>query len=476
MLCDFEHAEVVRDPHRAIAWPTRGKSENWDGRMGFVKIYQVKQKLFALILAMLTLTLLDGAARAQINMPIVGPQSGGFPIAVSPLKNLSGDESNQISASFNTILTRDLKLSGYFHLIDPASFIENAQTSGYDVGQINFNDWKSIGADFLVKGAVTHSGSNVEVEALLFDVANQRRLTGKKFDGSPGDVGEMARRFADEIMRSVTGTRGPFDSKIAFVSTAGGRYKEIFTAWMDGGSLFRVTDNPTINLFPSFDRGARHLLYLSYKTMTPDLYLVDLNQQVETRIDPGVGQAVGGTLTPGGNIVGAYERGGNTNLYLLDSSGGQLNAITNNQAINVSPSVCADGSRVAYTSDRSGTPQIYVGSVNGGGAQRITYQGSYNTAPAFSPDCKKIAYESREGAIFQIYVVDAGGGDPKELTQSGSNESPTWSPDGRYIIFARKGGARSKLYLMRVEDGGISLLMEGEGNDSNPSWSGWMGE
>ena len=132
---------------------------------------------------------------------------------------------------------------------------------------------------------------------------------------------------------------------------------------------------------------------------------------------------------------------------------------------------------IAFTSDRSGTPQIYVGNVNGGGAKRITYQGSYNTAPAFSPDCKKIAYESREGGIFQIYVIDAGGGDPKELTQSGSNESPVWSPDGRYIIYASKSGGSSRLYILRAEDGSVGgPIMEGEGNDSNPTWSGWMGE
>jgi len=416
------------------------------------------------------------AASGPIRMPITGGQAE-FPIAVSALKNLGGDDGGQTSNAFDTVLTRDLKLSSYFHLIDPASFIENAQSSGFDVGQINFNDWKSIGAEFLVKGAVTRNGGSVEVEALLFDVAGQRRLMGKKFNGSPHDVGEMARRFADAVMLAVTGTPGPFDSKIAFVSTGGGRFKEIYTAWMDGGSLFKVTDNPTINLFPSLDRGARHLLYLSYKSMTPELYLVDLGQQTETRIDPGLGQAVGGTLTPGGNIVAAYQRNGNTNLYLVDSTGGELNAITNNQAINVSPSVCADGTKLAFTSDRSGTPQIYVGTVNGGSAQRITYNGSYNTAPAFSPDCKKIAYESREGGIFQIYVIDAGGGDPRELTQSGSNESPAWSPDGRYIIYGSRSGGGSRIYLMRAEDGNvIGPLMEGEGNDSDPSWSGWMGE
>ena len=346
-------------------------------------------------------------------MPIVGNGAQQYPIAVSALKNLGGDDRNQISSGFDTILMRDLKLSGFFHLIDPKSYIEDAQTTGYDVGQFNFNDWNSIGADFLVKGAVTRDGDKVQVEALLFDIAGQRRMMGKKFNGSRTMWAKWRGALPTLSWKPSPGNAGPSTARLPSSRPAAAvSKKSIRRGWM-AASCSQVTNNPTINLFPSLDRGAQHLLYLSYKSMEPKLYLVNLGQQVETTIQPGLGQAVGGTLTPGGSIVAAYERGGNTNLYLLDSSGGQLNAITNNQAINVSPSVCADGTQLAFTSDRSGTPQIYVGNVNGGGAKRITYQGSYNTAPAFSPDCKKIAYESREGGIFQIYVIDAGGGDPK---------------------------------------------------------------
>jgi TolB protein len=401
-----------------------------------------------------------------------------YPIAISGLKDLGGDRDHRVSEVFDDTLVRDLKLSSFFRVINSHAYIEDAQSSGYDIGQFNFADWSSINAEFLVKGAVQRQAGKVSLEALLFDVGEQRRMMGKRFTGEPREVSEMARRFADAVLQAVTGTRGPFDTKLAFVSTRGGRFKEIYTSWLDGGLLFRVTDNPTINLFPSFDKSGQHLLYLSYKTMRPELYLVDLSQGVETRISPPLGMAVGGTLTLDGRIVAAYAAKGATNLYLLDQSGNEVRQLTNNGAINVSPSVCSDGRQLAFTSDRSGTPQVYVTSMEGGGARRITYQGDYNTAPAFSPDCKRIAYESRSGGgIFNLVVINSDGTGPRHLTTAGSNEWPTWSPDGRYLAFSSTREGNSRIYLMLVADGRIiSPLTEGEGNDTNPSWSWWLGE
>jgi TolB protein len=286
----------------------------------------------------------------------------------------------------------------------------------------------------------------------------------------------MARRFADAVLEAITGKRGPFDTKLAFVSTRGSRFKEVYSSWLDGGMLYRLTDNPTINLFPSFDKSAQHLLYLSYKTRSPELYLVDLTQGVETRITPSLGMAVGGTLTPDGRIVGAFARGGHTNLYLLDQSGHQMGSLTDNTAINVSPSVCSNGRQLTFTSDRSGNPQIYVSNISGGAARRVTYQGDYNTAPAFSPDCKKIAYESRSAGVINIFVINVDGSGARQLTKEGSNEGPTWSPDGRYLAFSSTREGSSRIYLMLAADGRIiAPLTEGEGNATNPSWSWWLG-
>jgi TolB protein len=438
---------------------------------------------FILTLVALALATLAGAGAVlaqPIHMTISGPGTTAAPIAVSELKNLGGDDQGTASHDFVRILRHDLDLSGYFSIVPPKSYIEDPQNSGYDLGKFNFADWSSLNAEFLVKGAVKVSGGQISLEALLFDVAQQRRMFGTRFNGGSGDVAQMARRFADSVLKAMTGIQGPFDSRIAFVSTRGGRFKEVYIASPDGGGLYRVTDNPTINLFPKFARSAASVLYLSYKTGEPALYLFDVAGRTEIRIGSAHGTVIGGALTPDGSrIVAAVENTGHTNLYLLDRSGDQIRQLTEGHAINVNPAISADGRELAFTSDRSGAPQIYVMSLAGGPARRVTYQGNYNTSPSFSPDGKWIAYQSRTGG-FNIFIIPAAGGQPTQLTQNaGSNQSPCWSPDGRYLVFSSTRSGHERLYLMQVNTQSqtgkvISALMEDEGNDSSPTWSWWL--
>jgi TolB protein len=441
------------------------------------------RRFFSTLAAFVLLSLASaGAARAQpIHMTISGPGSTAAPIAVSEFKNLGGDDQGTVSHDFVRVLRNDLELSGFFSIVPPKSYIEDPQSSGYDLGKFNFADWSSLNAEFLVKGAVSVNGGQVSLEALMFDVAQQRRMFGTRFTGGPADVAQMARRFADSVLKAVTGIQGPFDTRIAFVSTRGGRFKEIYLAAPDGGGLYRVTDNPTINLFPKFARSAGSVLYLSYKTGEPALYLFDVAGRTELRIDSPRGTVIGGALSPDGSrIVAAVENGGHTNLFLLDRHGQEIRRLTGGLSINVNPAFSPDGQQIAFTSDRSGAPQVYVMALDGGPARRLTYKGNYNTSPAFSPDGKWIAYQSRSGG-FNIFIIPAAGGQSVQLTEEGSNQSPCWSPDGRYLIFSSTRGSRTRLYLMQVNTQSqtgkvISALMEDEGNDTSPTWSWWLGE
>src|SRR5713101_5967472 len=432
----------------------------------------------AILLAISLAFIVGPAEAAPITMPIVGPGSQISTIAVSGLKSVSGDNDHHISSVFVETLRRDLELSGYFRIIDPHAYIEDPQASGFELGQFNFGDWKSINADFVVKGSVNVSGT-MKLTAYLYDVASQRRMMGKNYSGDAGDVPRMARRFADSILEAATGQKGPFDSKLGFVSTRGGRFKEIYTQSIDGQDLYKLTDNPTINLFPSFDRSTRYVLYLSYKSMEPALYLADLQQRREAKISSPHGRVIGGTISPDGErVVAAIERGGTTNLYLITREGAEIRQLTDTNGINVSPAISPDGQSLAFTSDRSGTPQIYVMPLGGGAAKRITFKGDYNTTPVFSPKGDKLAYQSRASGRFDIWTISLGGGEPMQITDgNGSNEYPSWSPDGRYIAFSSTRDRRSRIYIMMVGNRKIiSALTEGNGNDSCPVWSWWLGD
>ncbi len=416
---------------------------------------------------------------AQIKMEIIGPGSTLSAIAVSDLKNLGGAESQPLSSAFTSTLVRNLELSGYFRIVDPAAYIEDPQQSGYELGQFNFANWSVINTVFLVKGAVRQEGANVTLTTFLYDVAQQRRMMGKQYTGGARDVPRMARRFADAILEAATGVRGPFDSKLAFVSTRGGRFKEIYTQSIDGQDLFKLTDNKTINLFPSWDHNGTELLYLSYKSGDPMLYLANLNRRIETRLPSQRGRVIGGAISPDGNrIVAAVERDGYTNLYLLDRDGHELRTLTETRSINVGPAFSPDGRMVAFTSDRSGTPQIWVMPMDGAASRRLTYAGNYNTTPKFSPKGERIAYQSREGGRFEIYSIAVGGEKPVRMTDgAGSNQAPSWSPDGRYIAFSSNRAGRPRVYLLQVATGKIiSALTEGKGDDTSPAWSWWLGD
>ena len=145
----------------------------------------VRKRIIAILA--LALSIIPIGAHAQDALPIMDITAGAkaWPIAVSALKNLGGDDGHQVSGTFDKVLTRDLTLSSFFRILDPASYIEDAQNSGYDIGQFNFGDWSSLGADYLVKGSATRDGDKITMEALLFDVPQQRRVMGKKFTGGP---------------------------------------------------------------------------------------------------------------------------------------------------------------------------------------------------------------------------------------------------------------------------------------------------
>jgi TolB protein len=420
---------------------------------------------------------LERSAAAQVRGTIFGPGARSYPIAVSPLRNLSsGGAGAGVGTHFAEVLERDLTIAGLFKVIDRAAFLEKPEASGYTVDSINFDNWSVLGALALVKGAYTIEGDTLTLEVRLFDVYQRRQLTGRRYHGSLDEVRRMANRFADEIMQQFTGERGPFDSRIAFVSTRDSRFKEVYVMSPDGGDLRQITRDQTLALSPSWSPNNETLYYTSYKRGNPDLYSISLLNNRDTVISKRKGLNLGGRPSPDGSkLAVTLETDGNADIVLMNTSGNILQRLTDTWAIDVSPSWSPDGSQIAFCSNRSGSPQIYVVAATGGDPRRITFSGSYNTSPAWSPKGDRIAYVNRSDGQFNIFTVKVDGSDARQLTQGvGNNEDPSWAPDGRYLVFSSSRTGHKKLFVTDATGVAQVELTRGGGDDTSPAWSRWL--
>lgn len=437
----------------------------------------VRLLLFRILLTFLmTLWLSLQPLFAQVKGTIVGPGAERYPMAISPLRNLgAGEDTSRLSEGIADIVVRDLELAGWFRMLDRSAYIENPQKSGITLGSFDFRDWSVIGAEGLVKGGFQLQGEELTVELRLFDVYQGKHIVGKKYTGKARDFRRIAHKFADEIIFQFTGVQGVFNTRIAYVSNAGGRFKQIYTAHLDGTERIQVTKDPTINLFPSWSPDGQSILYSThgYRDRLPGLYLFSLLTGKDTKIMPGGAVNLGGKWSPNGKFIAmSLERQGNVDIYLLDQTGKIVRRLTEGAAINISPSWSPDAERLAFLSNRSGTPQIYVLELATGKARRLTYSGGYNTSPAWSPTGEKIAYTGRVSGRFHIFTIGVQGGDPQQLTSSsGDNEDPSWSPDGRFIAFTSNRQGRYQLYLMQASGENQQRLTGSGGDDTNPSWS-----
>lgn len=424
--------------------------------------------------AILCLVVWPRLAAAQFKGEIVGQGGQKFPIAVSPLKNLNATtDVARLSEGLADTMIHDLDLSGWFKVLDRSAYIENPQTSGITLGSFDFKSWSTIGAEGLVKGGFSVQGDEVTVELRLFDVYQNKERIGKRYVGKVKDYRRIAHKFVDEIINQFTGVPGIFNTRIAYVSTSGGRFKEIYVSHLDGSEKFQVTNNRTINLSPSWTPDGRSVLYSSFKDRVQTLFLFELYSAREVKFSPRSGHYIGGKVSPDGQSIAAtLEIAGNSNLYLLDRSGNVIRRLTDDPGIEVSPSWSPDSRQLVFVADRSGSPQLYIMDVASGKTRRLTYSGSYNTSPEWSPRGDKIVYTGRVGNRFAIFTIDVAGGEPRKLTSEASDsEDATWSPDGRFIAFSSNRAGKYQLYMMQASGENQRRLTGSGGDDTKPSWS-----
>lgn len=335
----------------------------------------------------------------------------------------------------------------------------------------DFSPWLAAGYDLLVRSEFSIKGDDLTVEFRLFDVPNNKLLTAKRYLGKTRDLRRFAHSFSDEILLALTGERGCFTTRIAFVSTQSGN-KEIYIMDWDGHTTQQLTRNGSINLNPDISPDGREIIFTSYKRGNPDLYKRALSNTVEVPISHRKGLNITGAWSPDGSRIAlALSKDGDAEIYTISRDGENPQRLTVYPSIEVSPAWSPDGRRIAFVSDRLGKPQIFVMDANGYNVHRLTTAGSFNVTPRWSPKGDKIAYARMQGGGFHIYTINADGSGDTQLTSTGRNENPTWSPDGRFIAFSSKREGAAAIYVMRADGSGQIKVSQTRGSASQPAWS-----
>ena len=412
-------------------------------------------------------------AYATLHIDITKGNVEPVPIA---LPDLSG---SPIGAEIMHVVSADLERSGLFRPIPPESFIEkvSAQTT-----TPRFADWRQINAAGLVTGSATpEGGDKVRVAFRLWDVYGEEQIAGKEYNTFNGNWRRIAHIIADEIYKRLTGENGYFDSRIVYVSESGPdthRIKRLAIMDQDGENHKFLTDGRFLVLTPRFSPNSQEILYMSYASKQPRVFLRDLQTGREESLGTFDGMSFAPRFANDGNsIIMSIAEGGSTKIYKMDLRSRHLIKLTDgNGSIDTSPSYSPDGSQIVFNSDRGGSQQLYVMNADGSNVHRISFaDGRYGT-PVWSPRGDLVAFTKMSGGKFYIGVMRPDGSGERVLTESYLDEGPTWSPNGRVIAFHRQypasGGHAGKVRLYTIDLTGYNLREVLTPMDaSDPAWS-----
>ncbi len=399
-------------------------------------------------------------SHAQFRVEISGVGARQLPIAIARFR-----DEDKTTQSLSTIIRADLERSGVFLGINNAALLDETVTP-------EMNEWRKKGADALVLGSVSRlADGRFDVRFKLWDVVKGKELAGQSNAVAPADLRLAAHRIADYIHEKLTGEKGVFSTRIAYVTRSGSRFAlRVADADGEGGQVALNSPEPIIS--PAWSPDGRELAYVSFESQKAVVYAQDVSSGKRRVIASFRGSNSAPAWSPDGQWLAAtLSRDGGSQIYVMGRNGENPRRVTNSQAIDTEPVFSPDGKQLYFVSDRGGGPQIYRTTLSGGAVERITFTGGYNISPALSPDGRYLAYISRQGGAFRLYLSDLGGnGGPVALTDSSDDESPSFSPNGRLVIYATRSQGRDVLMTTTLDGKIKAKLVSTTADVREPVW------
>jgi TolB protein len=442
-------------------------------------------------LLVLSTVLVTTQANALVRIKIDEGNVEPLPLAIT---NLQGNTNidDKLGANITKVVEDNLRSSGLFNIIDRNAFLQTEES--LRLNGPNFEDWKRLNVEGLFTGTSQLQNDDTAdaldkkavIEYRLFDVYSDQQTVGKKYTAKVKFWRHIANRISDDIYTALTGEKGYFTSRIAYigenkVTDKRGRQrtiKQLCVMNQDSSSQQCLTDGRSIVLTPRFSPVEQKIAYLSYANGRPRVYILDLTTGQQEVVGAYKGLNAAPRFSPDGKkllMTLTKDEEGNSEIYQLDLDSKKLKRLTfSSSSIDTSPSYSPDGKRIVFNSDRAGRPVLYTMDSDGNNIKRLTYGAGQYYAPVWSPRGDMIAFVKQIYGKFHIGVIDIDedgrASEERLLTEGFLDESPSWSPNGRVIIFARQTKKDTKIYAIDLT--GYNLReVPTTTNASDPTWS-----
>ncbi|MDQ7787352.1 MAG: Tol-Pal system beta propeller repeat protein TolB [Thermodesulfovibrionales bacterium] len=393
---------------------------------------------------------------AKVYIDITSPGMKKMAIAIQEFSGPSGHEVPEI-------VRDDLEFTGLFTPVDKNAYLENPEQA------FSQKNWTPLGVEAVVKGSVRGT-TELQITIMLYDVYEAKEILRKEYRARKELLRPLSHSIANDIYFALTGEKGIFRSRIAFIRSEK-EVKSLCSMDWDGNRIMNTGLEGNILLAPRWSRDAKRLVYSAERNRQWGIYLLDFTSMREKQVYAATGTNIAGDFFPDGSeVVFSSSKEGTPDIYRMNLDAGKPAKLTSSYGIEVSPSVSPDGKYIAFVSDKGGSPQIYLMRKDGSDVRRLTYEGSYNTSPSWSPKGDKIAFSGRTGGN-QIFIINSDGTGLAQLTAQGNNEEPSFSPDGRYITFMSDRDGIKGIYRMRANGEAQQRIIPKGMKASGPRWS-----
>jgi TolB protein len=429
------------------------------------------KSLFALAALCVATLLVAGPAGAQtLNVDIVGGLKTATPIVVVPFAQNGGAP---LPTDVADVIRNDFNRSGKFRALAKSEIVESP-SRGAD---IKFATWRLLKQDYITVGRISDAGGGLlKVEFELWDVNKQQNLLAQAFTAPAGDLRGVAHQIADAIYEKITGVRGAFWTRIAYVTAVGlGNHTtySLIVADSDGYNPQVVARSRESLLSPAWSPDGKKIAYVSFESGNSQVYIQDIStgaRQLIAAHKKGINGAPAWS-PDGSKLAVSLSFVGNPEIYVIDMASRHETRLTNSLSIDTEPTWAPDGQSIYFTSDRSGRPQIYQMPATGGAPTRISFQGQNNANADVSYDGKQIAMVQGNGNVYRIAIMDRSlGGQVRFISPGPIDDSPSFAPNASMLLYAATEGRRGVLYAVSADGQVRQRLVLSDGDVREPAW------